>query len=89
MSVCVRPRDHKLLGRVIAAAFQLRIMAFAVDCIDRHGPNNEMLHQLQPKKTNYISRLYSSKRHFSCPLLLTRRSVLVLKVGVSYWWQSL
>ena len=26
-------------------------MALAVNFIDRHGPSNKMLHQLQPKKT--------------------------------------
>ena len=26
-------------------------MALAVDAINRHGPSNEMRHQLQPKKT--------------------------------------
>ena len=35
----------------------------------------------------YISHLYSSKRHFTRPPLLTRRSALVLKVGVSYGWK--
>ena len=35
----------------MAAAFQLRFMALAVDVIDRHDPTNEMHHQLQAKKT--------------------------------------
>ena len=39
----------KIIGRIIAAAFQL--LAFAVNVIDRHGPNKEMYCQLQPKKT--------------------------------------
>ena len=34
----------------MAAAFQLRFMAFAVDVIDRSGSSNEMRHQLNPKK---------------------------------------
>ena len=28
----------------MAAAFQLRLMAFAIDVIDRRGPSNEMHH---------------------------------------------
>ena len=44
----------KMIGRIIAAAFQLRIIAFAVDVIDRCGPSNEMHRHLQPKKTNTI-----------------------------------
>ena len=35
----------------------------------------------------YISRLYSSKRRFTRPPLLTRRNALVLKVGVSCKWK--
>ena len=35
----------------MAAAFQFRFMALAVDVIDRHGPSNEMRRHLQPKKT--------------------------------------
>jgi len=68
------------------AAFQFRFMALAVNIIDRHGSSNQMDHQLQPKKTKvgYISHLYSSKRRFTHPSLLTRQNALVLKVGVSY-----
>ena len=40
----------------MAAAFQLRFVAFAIDVIDRRGPSNEMHHQLKPKKTKV--RLY-------------------------------
>ena len=40
----------------MAAAFQLRFTALAVDVIDRRGPSNEMHRQLQPKKTKV--RLY-------------------------------
>ena len=29
----------------MAAAFQVRFIAFAVDVIDRHGPSNEMRRQ--------------------------------------------
>ena len=123
----------------MAAAFQSRIIASAVDVIDRRGPSNEMRRQLQLNKTKVrlywpsskrrltrpslltirsasvlkvgvlhdakiakcfasysqrrlrkgcIVRLYSSKRRFSCPSLLTRRSALVLKVGVSYLWRN-
>ena len=36
-----------------------------------------------------FSRLYSNKKHFTCPSLLTRWSVLVLKVGKSYEWPSI
>ena len=50
--------------------------------------NGEMRHQLKPKNTkeDCITCLHSSKRGFSCPLLQTRQSVLVLKVDVSYRW---
>ena len=41
---------------MIAAAFQLRFVALAVNVIDRSGPSNEMRFQLQPKKTKV--RLY-------------------------------
>ena len=72
----------------MAAAFQFHFMTLAVDVIDRWGPSNEMRRQLQPKKTKeIISHLYSSKRRFTHPPLLTRRSALVLKVGVSYGWK--
>ena len=40
----------------MAAAFQLRLMAFAVDIINRRGPSNEMRRQLNPKKVKI--RLY-------------------------------
>ena len=40
----------------MAAAFQLRFIAFAVNFIDRYGPSNEMRHQLKPKKVKV--RLY-------------------------------
>ena len=40
----------------MAAAFQLRFMAFAIDVIDGCGPSNEMRHQLKPKKAKV--RLY-------------------------------
>ena len=50
------------------------------------GPSSKMRPQLQPKKTKVrlTSRLYSSKRRYQRCTLLTRRSTLVLKVGVSY-----
>ena len=76
--MCVRPRGHKLLvvlfglhmiGRIIAAAFQFRFMALAIDVIDRRDP--EMRRQLQPNKTNIIP-LYSSKRRSSHPSLQMR-----------------
>ena len=72
-----------MIGRIIAAAFQFRFMALAIDVIDRHDPSNEMRRQLQPNKTNIIP-LYSSKRRSSHPSLQMRRSASVLKVGVSY-----
>ena len=34
----------------MAAAFQLRFMALAIDVFDRRGPSNEMSRQLKPKK---------------------------------------
>ena len=40
-----------MIGRIIAAAFQLCFMALTVNVISRHGPSNEMRPQLQPKKT--------------------------------------
>ena len=70
-----------------AAAFQFCFMALAVDVIDRNGPSNEMRRQLQPKETKvrlYYSYLYSSKRCFIRPSLLTRQSASVLKMGVLY-----
>ena len=63
--MCVRPRGHKLpvalfrlyiIGRMIAATFQFRLVALAVDVIDRRDPSNEMRRQLQPQKIN--GRLY-------------------------------
>ena len=52
--------------------------------------NDEIRCQLQSSKTNVrISHLYSSKRRFSCPLLVTRWTALVLKVGVSHGWRSI
>ena len=36
---------------MISGAFQFRFMALAVDVIHRYGSSNEMLRQLQPKKT--------------------------------------
>ena len=42
-----------MIGTIIAAAFQFRFMALA---IDRCDPSNEMHRQLQPKKTKV--RLY-------------------------------
>ena len=64
-------------------------MALAVDVIDRRGPSNEMPRQLLPKKTKerLYSHLYSSKRRFTRPSLLTRWSALVLKMGVLYGWK--
>ena len=40
-------------------------------------------------RKGYISRLYSYKRRFIRPSLLTRRSPLVLKVGMSYGWKMM
>ena len=68
----------------MAAAFQFRFMALAIDVIDRRDPSNEMRRQLQPSKTNCISPLYSRKRRFSRPTLVKRS---VLKVGVLYVWK--
>ena len=47
----------------MAAAFQFRFMALAINVIDRHGLSNEMRCQLQPRETKVgnISHLYSSK----------------------------
>ena len=34
-----------------------------------------------------VLAVYIAAKHiFSCPSLVKRRSALVLKVGVSYWW---
>ena len=41
----------KMIGRIIAAAFQFRFMALAIDVVDRRDPSIEMRCQLQPKKT--------------------------------------
>ena len=76
-----------MIGRIIAAAFQFRFMALAIDVIDRRDPSNEMRRQLQPNKTKvrlYFSPLYSSKRRSSHPSLQMRRSASILKVGVTY-----
>ena len=40
-----------MIGRIIAAAFQFRFMALAIDVINRRDPSNKMHCQLQPKKT--------------------------------------
>ena len=45
-----------MIGRIIAAAFQFRFMALAIDVIDRHDPSNKMHRQLQPNKAKI--RLY-------------------------------
>ena len=42
------------------AAFQFCFMALAIDVIHRRGSSNEMLHQLQPKKTRVGKLLYES-----------------------------
>ena len=39
-------------------------------------------------RKGYISRLYGSKRRFTCSSLLTRQSISVLKVGVVQKWQN-
>ena len=64
-----------MMGRIIAATFQFRFMALAIDVIDRRDPSNEMRRQLQPNKTK-VRPLYSSKR---CSSHKMRRSVSVLK----------
>ena len=43
-----------MIGRIIAAAFQFRFMALAIDVIDRHDPSNEMCRQLQLNKTKVM-----------------------------------
>ena len=43
---------------MIKAAFQLSFMAFAVNIINRHGPNNEMRRQLNPKKAKVLLAFY-------------------------------
>ena len=40
---------------MIKAAFQLSFMAFAVNIINRHGPNNEMRRQLNSKKAKVLA----------------------------------
>ena len=72
-------------GRIVAITVQYHFMALAIDVIDRGGPSNKIFCQLQPMSTK-VSPLSSSKKHFSCPLLLKRWSTLLLKVGVSYGW---
>ena len=53
-----------MIGRIIAAAFQFRFMALAIDVIDRRDPSNEMRRQLQPNKTNgkAIVALYTAAK---------------------------
>ena len=63
------------------AAFHFRFMILAVNVIHRRGPNNEMRHQLQPKKTKVIKAVLAvytaAKDDFTRPSLLTRRSALL------------
>ena len=56
-------------------------MALAVDIMPGHGSNSKMHPQLQPKKTKV--RLYY------IAIDIARGSASVLKVGVSYGWQSI
>ena len=63
----------------ISAALQFQCMALAVDAIDRCGRSNEMRYQLQPKETK-VTLYYNSKSDFTCCILLTRQSALVLKM---------
>ena len=69
------------------ATFQIRIMALAIDIIDKRGPSNETHRQLQLKKTKvklYILAIHIATRHYSRLSLLTRQSASVLKMGESY-----
>ena len=60
-----------MIGSIIVATFQFCFMALAVDVIDRHGRNAL---PVTAKEERYISLLYSSKRRFSHPSLLTTQS---------------
>ena len=51
-----------MIGRIIAAAFQFRYMALAINVIDRRDPSNEMRRQLQPNKTKAILALYTAAK---------------------------
>ena len=62
-------------------------MTLAVDVTNMRGPSNEKRHNLQTKKTKV--GLYIAARSFSCPLLLTTWSTLVLKVGALYGWRTI
>ena len=58
-----------MIDCILPAAFQFCFMALAVDAMDRHGPDNEMRHQLQLKKTSvavfYPSFLANKTERFS------------------------
>ena len=54
-------------------------MALAVDFIDRHDLSDKTCRQLQPRKTKLRIYLFSSKRRYTHPSLLTRQSALVSK----------
>ena len=46
-------------------------------------------HSQRTLREGCVIHLFSSKRHFSRPLLLKKWSMLVLKVGVSNGWRSI
>ena len=75
----------------ISAAFQLHFMALAIDVIDRSGPSSKMCHQLHlmKNKVTLILSVYITAEGILPTLKsLTKQSALVLKVGVTYRWQS-
>ena len=102
MYVCMyTPEAIKTSGMILAlydwfnnsGCFSVRFITLAVDVIDRRGPTVVTKcvtsYSQRRLRSGCIIRLYNSKRRFSPLLLLKRRSTLVLKVGVSYRWQSI
>jgi len=44
-----------MIGRIISAAFQLQIMALAINVMNGHGPTNKMRCQLQANNSKLMS----------------------------------
>ena len=61
-------------------------MALIVDIMHGWGPSNKMCTHLQPRKAVLVINITAKELYM---LLLARRNTLVLKVGLSYSWQSI
>ena len=67
-------------------------MALAIDVTDGRGLSNEARHELLLKKQQgnaVLAFLFAVNNHLTSCTLLTRRSVSVLKVGVTCRFRSL